>query len=179
MTTDTQECINNYLATILDGMNLDRNSLEDLEHRRLAQKSIYIAQRMGVSAGYHFGWYSKGPFSSDLADDLDSLKRWHRKIELINISDESKKLLSHSKKLLDIPGGINLSQDHWVELLASLDYLEHVPADVSREKADEMMIKTEKFTKREITHARLRLDNIFNEEWKDINDCEDSFWEVR
>lgn len=44
--------------------------IDTFNDRLLMQKSVYLAQALGVNLGYHFGWYLRGPYSPALTRDL-------------------------------------------------------------------------------------------------------------
>jgi len=40
-----------------------------LDTRVILQKKVYFLQEFGCKLGYNFGWYLKGPYSTDLTRD--------------------------------------------------------------------------------------------------------------
>ena len=48
------------------GENAD---IENFEDRKRFQKAVYLGQVAGVDLGYRYGWYVKGPYSTDLTQD--------------------------------------------------------------------------------------------------------------
>jgi uncharacterized protein YwgA len=44
--------------------------LGGIPDRLALQKTIYLLQKMGLDFGYHYKWYTLGPYSSDLANDM-------------------------------------------------------------------------------------------------------------
>jgi uncharacterized protein YwgA len=44
--------------------------LGGIPDRLALQKTIYLLQKMGLEFGYRFKWYTLGPYSSDLANDM-------------------------------------------------------------------------------------------------------------
>ena len=42
-------------------------------NRLILQKAGYLLQQAGVSLGYHFSWYLRGPYSPDYTDDVFAL----------------------------------------------------------------------------------------------------------
>jgi uncharacterized protein YwgA len=47
-------------------------TMQSFEERLVLQKVVYLAQQMGVTLGYHFSWYLRGPYSKDLTADAFS-----------------------------------------------------------------------------------------------------------
>lgn len=43
--------------------------MQTFENRLLLQKRVYFLQEFGIPFEYSFGWYIRGPYSSELADD--------------------------------------------------------------------------------------------------------------
>jgi uncharacterized protein YwgA len=46
------------------------DALGEIPDRLALQKTIYLLQKMGLDFGYRFKWYTLGPYSSDLANDM-------------------------------------------------------------------------------------------------------------
>ena len=45
--------------------------IEPIYGRKALQKKIYFAQVLGLDLGYDYKWYKYGPYSFDLADEID------------------------------------------------------------------------------------------------------------
>jgi hypothetical protein len=56
------------LKLILDSLKISPG-MSSFDERLALQKSIYLAQQMGVPLGYQFSWYLRGPYSKDLTSD--------------------------------------------------------------------------------------------------------------
>jgi hypothetical protein len=52
------------------GVSVNVRSFAD---RLIMQKTGYLLQQAGVSLGYHFSWYLRGPYSPDYTDDVFTL----------------------------------------------------------------------------------------------------------
>ena len=117
------------LKMLLDkiGIPIQLNSFLD---RLKLQKAVYLIQLTGIDLGYRFSWYIRGPYSSELTKDLfnisSNLSTLNNIIKKYSFSDDIKPLIRKSKKLLEKPSNINLSDAEWYELLASLHYLKHI-----------------------------------------------------
>lgn len=107
--------------------------LDSFADRLILQKTIYLAQAAGLDLGYFYGWYLRGPYCSDVADDFfaartdpngvdDALANWA-------LDSKSKKKLDDIKSLCGkeaVPpmvGGKVIERARWLELLASVHYL--------------------------------------------------------
>jgi hypothetical protein len=55
---------------VLEALGLSAKRLSTFNERLTIQKAIYLAQAAGVSLGYHFRWYLRGPYSPDLTNDV-------------------------------------------------------------------------------------------------------------
>lgn len=93
-------------------------SIATLKDRKIAQKKIYLLQRIGLDLGYHFGWYIYGPYSPRLADDLyEAFDAQDTKD--MPLEQEEKNCLDKLNSILSkLPED---QKDYWLELLASLD----------------------------------------------------------
>lgn len=99
--------------------------LRDFDFRLKAQKIVYIAQHLGINLGYRFVWYTYGPYSRALAQDLARLDGAHLRgsdTEEVGKLIEQLKRLCDRLKLLSAKRGRGLS--YWLELAASLLMLE-------------------------------------------------------
>jgi len=117
------------LALVLDhlGVSVD---LGTFSKRFNIQKKIYLAQITGIDLGYRFSWYLRGPYSTNLTEDAFALKDEiaegvadHEDYQLL---DEVTEVLDRAKELWEKPREPAISDDDWLELLASLHYLRHI-----------------------------------------------------
>lgn len=113
------------LKLFLDALDIP-SEISTLADRKRVQKAVYIGQKAGVDLGYSYGWYLLGPYSPELTQDYFALNN-----DLINEDDdytnyELNKSLSEKlygiKDLMNIPERIHLSQEDWLELVASIVY---------------------------------------------------------
>ncbi len=114
------------LKALLDALGVGAE-ISTVADRKRIQKAVYLGQRAGANLGYRFGWYVRGPYSPPLADAYYALAN------ALAMGDEppaelrlNPNLATPLKKLLPVlkpPEGITLSQEDWLELLASWDYL--------------------------------------------------------
>ena len=113
------------LKLFLDVLDIP-SKISTLADRKRVQKAVYIGQMAGADLGYSYGWYLLGPYSPELTQDYFALNN-----DLINEDDdytnyELNKSLSEKlygiKNLMNIPERVNLSQEDWLELVASIVY---------------------------------------------------------
>jgi uncharacterized protein YwgA len=104
--------------------------LDTFSKRFNIQKKIYLSQIAGVDLGYRFSWYLRGPYSTSLTDDAFTLKDEisegladHEEYQLHEAVTEA---LDQASKIWERPGDVVISDDDWLELLASLHYLRHI-----------------------------------------------------
>jgi len=108
------------------GIPLDISTLDD---RKRVQKAVYLGQRSGIDLGYRFGWYLLGPYSTDLTRDYFALSAALDDGEALParvLRDETRKSLARVRPLMNVPEEVNLEQEDWLELLASLHYLQTI-----------------------------------------------------
>lgn len=58
------------LCRTLQLVGFDRVDMDNFNNRLIYQKVIYLMQNFGLSLGYGYSWYVKGPYSPDLAKTL-------------------------------------------------------------------------------------------------------------
>ncbi len=118
------------LKLILDEAGIPDIKLETFSERFNIQKRIFLIQVMGCDLGYRFGWYIRGPYCRELTADAfalkDELNSGERDHERFNLKPQTKDRIQKSKKLWSPPVDSGVSQDDWLELLASVHYLRHI-----------------------------------------------------
>jgi uncharacterized protein YwgA len=131
------------LKLFLEELGVPSN-IDTVDERKRVQKSIYMGQIAGVDLGYHFGWYLKGPYSPELTKDyydLDEvITEGDREYLKKNLKGQLKEKLQTIRPIVSPPCDIPLSQEDWLELLASVHYQfskydqEIARANIEREK---------------------------------------------
>ena len=116
------------LKLVLDTLEVP-SRIKTLNDRKRVQKAIYLAQRAGVSLGYRFHWYLRGPYSPALTKDYyelaDAITDGDAAVDKRMRSSPAAKL-EQIKPLLTPPEDVGLPQQDWMELIASIDYLKVV-----------------------------------------------------
>jgi len=131
------------LKLILDYAGISDINLETFSQRFNIQKRVFLIQVTGCDLGYRYGWYIRGPYCRELTadafalkDELDAGDKEHEGFEL---AQETKERVKRAKRLRSPPDGLVVSQDDWLELLASVHYLRHIvywPKGVRRDFED-------------------------------------------
>jgi uncharacterized protein YwgA len=150
------------LKLFLDELGVDSN-IDTLDDRKRVQKAVYLGQVAGADLGYRFSWYIKGPYSPDLTKDYYSLSR-HMGSGELNVQGRSLKTnlkdrLLAVRPILEPPTDVLLSQEDWLELLASLHYLQKVTR-YSPDKAAKEIEATKPHLKAYIVQAVRELTQI-------------------
>jgi uncharacterized protein YwgA len=116
------------LMLVLQSLGLEPD-ISSTAGRKLIQKAVYFAQRGGVNLGYRFGWYKMGPYSRSLADDYYALARALAAGDQLrgqSLRDAEARKLAALSQFFSLAEGTRLSKEDWLELLASVDYLQKV-----------------------------------------------------
>jgi uncharacterized protein YwgA len=115
------------LKLILDEIDVP-SKITAVEDRKKVQKAIYLGQEAGVDLGFHFGWYKMGPYSPELTKDYydlaEELALNDNDFSCSELASAVKERLVVVKSIIKPPEGVNLPQEDWMELLASLCYLQ-------------------------------------------------------
>ncbi len=118
------------LKLVLDQAGIDELTLDSFSQRFNIQKKIYLAQLMGLDIGYRFGWYLRGPYCTDLTSDAftlrDELRAGETDHQGRQLNAGEKQRLEKAKKLWEVPAGLSVAPDQWLELLASVHFLKHI-----------------------------------------------------
>lgn len=111
------------MKLILDELE-EPTHIYSLEDRIRLQKVVYLVQSIGIDLGYSYGWYVRGPYSSSLADDYYDMPN-EDAIKARTLKDSARQRL---KPLAGLIGSkhkpIELSKTEWLELVASVRFLE-------------------------------------------------------
>ena len=102
--------------------------ISTLQDRKRIQKSIYLAQSVGVDLGYYFNWYLMGPYCSSLAKDYYELNQSTAGDENVGRlrDDVLEKLRKVSEAATSRNKPVGLNDVDWLEALASIHYLDNV-----------------------------------------------------
>ncbi len=107
--------------------------IESLNDRIRVQKAIYLAQVAGADLGYDYNWYLRGPYSPELANDYYKLSEaiFLKKIPTDTeqkvgpkLKDTYTVILRSMAPLVTAPTTFSAKQEDWLELVASLHFLE-------------------------------------------------------
>jgi len=128
------------LKLVLDQAGIEEITLDSFSQRFNIQKKIYLAQLMGLDLGYRFGWYLRGPYCTDLTSDAftlrDELRGGETDHQGRQLSAGANQQVEKARKLWEVPPGLSVNADQWLELLASVHYLKHIaywPKGASRD----------------------------------------------
>jgi uncharacterized protein YwgA len=126
------------LKLILDSLGID-SDIKSLSNRIGIQKAIYLAKICGIDLGYSYNWYVHGPYSPELTKDYYILSNTiscgdneYKDYELTSSLDSS---LNKTKKLMQKPPGVRLSQTDWLELISSIIYWYNSSKDEEKTKS--------------------------------------------
>ena len=110
------------LCKVLDVLGLGKPNMSEFDRRIQYQKIIYLLQSSGISLGYGFNWYIKGPYSSPLAHvlyEIDDAVYEENKNLVFNDHERIIKELNDFRNKL----GNDINNVNYLEVLASLLYI--------------------------------------------------------
>lgn len=118
-------------------------SVDSFEDRLILQKAIYLLQEViGLDLGYHFSWYLRGPYCSEVAQDafevlqsqsVDTIKKTYQ------LTEEAKRLIAAFKKRIEARKPRTVRPSTWLELLSSLHYLIQHDPFVDKDNQEEVL----------------------------------------
>jgi len=129
------------LKLFLESLGID-DDISTVDDRKRVQKAVYLGQVAGADLGYRFSWYLMGPYSTTLTDDYYAMDS--KKADIANLVQGRRlhptyaRLLEQIRPVLQRPAGVQLSDEQWLELLASYHYLRKV-SRLSHENAVETL----------------------------------------
>lgn len=136
--------------------------IETIDDRKRVQKAVYLGQLSGVDLGYRFGWYIMGPYCPSLTRDYfplaEALASGDTDWEGLSLKEEVRGKLARIRPLMDPPGNVDLSQEDWLELVASLDFLRRV-SKLDEEEALKVLRKEKSHVFDYVEHAKKALED--------------------
>ncbi len=106
------------------------SEIDTIDDRKRVQKAVYLGQLAGVDLGYRFGWYLLGPYSTALTRDYyalaEALVLDGNDIQGKALHPTIRERLKRVLPLMKTPANVPLSQEQWLELVASYHYLRSV-----------------------------------------------------
>ena len=112
------------LSKVLEILELGKPDMSTFDNRLQLQKIIYLLQSSGMSLGYGYNWYVKGPYSSPLAHDLFGIEKSteiYEKNEGIKFKDHEH-IVHKLESFRDFLGD-DINDVKYLEVLASLHYI--------------------------------------------------------
>lgn len=117
-----------HLTLSKSGLNCPK--LNTFSERLQIQKKIYLIQILGFDLGYRFGWYLRGPYCRELTGDAfalkDELAAGRKDHEQFHLTDLAIQTIRKAEELWMAPEDLAITNDQWLELLASIHYLRHI-----------------------------------------------------
>ena len=142
--------------------------MQTFDDRLKFQKRIYLLQELfGVPLGYSFGWYIRGPYSSELAHDgfrSESISQLAFKPEQKEISNkkEDELTLQEASKFFENIEDFGIGEESALELLSSLHFMKvnWFPKADCNTLAAQLMKSKPNFKKPEVEQACAKLDQL-------------------
>jgi uncharacterized protein YwgA len=100
--------------------------IETVDQRKHIQKAIYLAQVAGIPLDYDYSWYVMGPYSPELTRDYYGENSDVLNLQLSSepqLRDDLRETLVNLKEILARRKPKDLSDSAWMELVASLHFL--------------------------------------------------------
>jgi hypothetical protein len=87
------------------------------------QEFVYLLDRVGVSLGYRYKWELCGPFSAELADEVQSLDAGtiDAAVEQVGAENEA---FRRVQPLTKAPEATGLHDESWLRLVVCVDFVE-------------------------------------------------------
>ncbi len=129
------------LRLFLDSMGVSA-SIETVADRKRVQKAVYLAQVAGADLGYRFSWYLMGPYSRSLTEDYYAMNEMSVEIEAAAqgriLHPAYQSILQKVRADIRKPDNVDLTDEQWLELLASYDYLRRVSRLPDKEASEQI-----------------------------------------
>ena len=142
--------------------------MQTFDDRLKFQKRIYLLQELfGVPFGYSFGWYIRGPYSSELAHDgfrnesISQLAFKAEQKEIVN-KKEDEVGLQQASKFFENVDEFGIGEEKALELLSSLHFMKinWFPTADCNTLVAQLMKSKPNFKKPEVEQACAKLDQL-------------------
>ncbi|MBW8034403.1 MAG: hypothetical protein FVQ79_01700 [Planctomycetes bacterium] len=151
------------LGVYLRELRIEPHDIEKFEGRKMTQKAVYLAQYDGADLGYRYIWDSKGPYSPALAEDYNALMQAYlinpKLLEGKTIIESYTSVIHKICDLIYSKDKPDLETHQWVELLASLHYLQKV-SEFSYRKSRTYLGREKPELSKYISKAEAELKNV-------------------
>jgi uncharacterized protein YwgA len=136
-------------------------NMQTFDNRLLFQKRVYLLQELfEIPLGYMFGWYIRGPYSSELTRDgfeNESMSRLsHEKWDemskhLPSVEKEDEQAIGRAERLFKSVRESGIEEGRFLELLSSLHFMQvnWYSQESCKEVADELRKLKPRFTQEE------------------------------
>ena len=118
------------LKLVLDETGLGDLELKTFDERLELQKKIYLLQLTGLDMRYRYNWYLYGPYCPELTKETFLLKEeldsGNEDFEGFRLGKGASELINRAREIYEVPEGLNVRDQDWLELLASIHYLKHI-----------------------------------------------------
>jgi uncharacterized protein YwgA len=118
------------LKLILGELGMDKPQLDSFTDRLCVQKYVYLTQVVGLGLGYRYNWYLRGPYSPALTQDAfalpEEIQSGEDDFEDYELTDEARSNMECVKALAKLPKDIDVAVPAWLEVLASIHYLQNI-----------------------------------------------------
>ncbi|NPE27576.1 hypothetical protein HNV12_06250 [Methanococcoides sp. SA1] len=112
------------LSKVLEILKLGKPDMKVFDDRLRLQKIIYLLQSSGMSLGYGYSWYVKGPYSSPLAHDLFKIESSFEIYENnAEIKFKNEEVIRNKLDSFRIYLGDDITNASYLEVLASIHYI--------------------------------------------------------
>jgi uncharacterized protein YwgA len=100
-------------------------AMSSFDDRLALQKKVYLLQELGLNLGNSYGWYLRGPYSRDVANDGFYLEKVQNEItELEELSEQERVAVGTFNSLIEeAKTGLGKNDLYCLELLASLHFV--------------------------------------------------------
>jgi len=94
------------------------------------QKGIYLLQRLGLRTEFSYNWYLRGPYSPSLTEAafeevVKPIAQGDRTHQGYSLSAKTKRRVSLLKAMMGKCTTLEMSEEKWLELLASMAFYKH------------------------------------------------------
>ena len=112
------------LSKVLEILEVGKPDMSEFDNRLKLQKVVYLLQSSGMSLGYGYNWYVKGPYSSPLAHDLFEIEKSSEIYEKnAEVKFENHEQIVHKLESFRDFLDNDINDIKYLEVLASIHYI--------------------------------------------------------
>jgi uncharacterized protein YwgA len=137
-----------FLMSVFNELN-ESLDMKTFETRLLLQKKVFLLQSLGLPLNFNYGWYIRGPYSTDLARTGFEMQNLFgdaafKKNVVSPVHKDQKEIIKKALAVFKAIDALGTNKIRWYELAASLLFLKTYTYPTPRNSRELLRLLEEK-----------------------------------